>query len=63
MGASVAGIGEETAGILLAEGDDIVARRASLIELLPAEAQARVKAHDGSRLSPKVTTCFGRATA
>ncbi|WP_082490443.1 Crp/Fnr family transcriptional regulator [Methylobacterium sp. Leaf91] len=41
----MAGIGEETAGILLAEGDDIIARRASLIELLPAEAQARVKAH------------------
>jgi CRP/FNR family cyclic AMP-dependent transcriptional regulator len=45
MGVGLAGIGEATAGILLAEGDDIVARRASLIELLPAEAQASVKAH------------------
>lgn len=37
------GIGDETAGILLAEDDDLVVRQTSLIETLPSLARERVR--------------------
>lgn len=40
----MSGIGDETAGILLAETERAVSRRSSLIDRLPAEARARVEA-------------------
>lgn len=42
-------IGDETAGIILAEDDELVARRPSLIDQLPPEARARVKAYGEER--------------
>lgn len=42
-------IGDETAGIILAEDDEFVARRPSLIDLLPPDARARVKAYGEER--------------
>lgn len=42
-------IGDETAGIILAENDELVARRPSLIDQLPHEARERVKAYGCER--------------
>jgi CRP/FNR family cyclic AMP-dependent transcriptional regulator len=48
-GFDVSDIGDETAGIILAEDDELVARRASLIDQLPPEARARVVAYGERR--------------
>ncbi len=45
----MSGIGDETAGILLAEDDELVPRQQSLIERLPPAARERVKAHGEAR--------------
>jgi CRP-like cAMP-binding protein len=45
----VTNIGDETAGILLTEDEVLVARRKSIIDQLPAEAGARVRAYGQER--------------
>jgi CRP-like cAMP-binding protein len=56
----VSGIGDETAGILLAEDDELVARPSSLIDQLPPEARERVKGYGEARAYERGETLFSQ---